>query len=198
MSDPFDARTRSLEPAHHEHVEPDGEPREIGALLQQLQRRARDALLLAPVDARGGPAECRARARAHLGDHQHAALAGDEVELAEAPAVIALENLAALRAQEFGGELLRTLASTLSLREHPCSSRGCAAVSCAGASWSRRSQRPQFAVMQLRPDELAPHPVFGVETQPPGEPVDVDVDGTAVERCGQPPGVEPEGEQAAT
>jgi len=128
VADPLDPRLTCRKIMHHEHVEPDGKPGKVRALLQQLLRGARDAPLLAPVDARGGGAEGGVRAGAHLGDHEHAALASDEVELAQAAAVVALEDLAAVRAQKFRRQILGALAALLSRREQTGPPGACASV----------------------------------------------------------------------
>src|SRR5215831_7473239 len=80
---PLDRGRRPIRIAHHQHVEARRQRSEIGALLQQLIRRARDALLLAAVDAGRRPAVGVARAHAYLGDNQHAICARDDVELTE-------------------------------------------------------------------------------------------------------------------
>ena len=85
MPDPLDPWLGGGKVAHHEHVEPHRKTRQLRSLLQQLLRRARDAPLLAAVDALGCGAKPRVRASAHLGNDEHAALACDEVELAESP-----------------------------------------------------------------------------------------------------------------
>jgi len=70
-------------------------------LLQELVGGACNAPLFAPVDARRRAAEGRARAGAHLGNHQQVRAPRDDVELAEPAQVVAFQDFEALGAQEF-------------------------------------------------------------------------------------------------
>ena len=91
----------------------------VRTLLQKLVGGACDALLFAPVDARRRAAIGGARAGARRGDHQQARAPRDEVELAEPAQVVAPQDLEALRAQEFGGQLFGASSALLSPGEHP-------------------------------------------------------------------------------
>src|SRR5437764_10451279 len=115
---PLDARRGAVRIPHHDDVESHRQLRQLRTLLQELARGAGDAPLFAPVDARRRAAIRGARAGAHLGDHQHARAARDEIELAEPAQVVALQDLEAARAQEFGGQLLGAASALLSSGEH--------------------------------------------------------------------------------
>src|SRR5262249_1526100 len=115
---PVDSGCRSVRIAHHENIEAHWQRSEIGALLQQLARRARDALLLAPVDAGGGTAVGVARARAHLGNDQHASSTRREVDAPEAAPVSARQNPTARGAQKFRRQLFRASPALLLRSRH--------------------------------------------------------------------------------
>src|SRR2546429_5242501 len=96
---PLDARRGAVRIPHYDDVESHRQLRQLRTLLQELARRAGDAPLFAPVDARRRAAIRGARAGAHLGDYQHARAARDEIELAEPAQVVALQDLKAARAR---------------------------------------------------------------------------------------------------
>src|SRR5690242_16258856 len=60
------------------------------------QRDARDLAPLLPVHGLERTAELRAAPAAHLDEHEHVAVARDDVELAELAAIVALDDLHAL------------------------------------------------------------------------------------------------------
>src|SRR5690349_20887606 len=64
-----------------------------------------DASALRRSDAFGGAAEVPGPAHPHLGEDERACLLGDEIDLAEAAAPVALDKPEAGRAQEFGAEV---------------------------------------------------------------------------------------------
>src|SRR5438094_327099 len=160
MLDPLDARRGAVRVPHHDDVEAHRQLRQLRTLLQERSRGACDALLFAPVDARRRAAVGAARTGAHLGDHQHAGAARDEVELAEPAQVVALQDLEAARAQEFGSQLLGASSALLSSGEHRTGQLMSGVIS---QSRPRRRQQPQLAVVQLRPVHLAAHAPLGID-----------------------------------
>ena len=101
MLDPLEARRGAVRIRHHDDIESHRRPRKVRTLLQERCGGAGDALLFAPVDARRRAAEGRARAGAHLGNHQQVRAPRDDVELAEPAQVVAFQDFEALGAQEF-------------------------------------------------------------------------------------------------
>src|SRR6185312_3909862 len=73
---------------------------------EEVARGRFEAQALAPIDARRGAAEARARAQAHLDEHERLALARDEIDLAHARAIVARHELQAFAHEEARGRLL--------------------------------------------------------------------------------------------
>ena len=114
MLDPLDSGCRGIGIGDDDDVEAHRERGEVAPALQQLTRRARDALLFAAIDARGRATVGVGCASAHFGDQQHAAVARDDIEFARTAAKITFEDLTAGRAQELTGERLGTSPALLS------------------------------------------------------------------------------------
>src|SRR5476651_72056 len=106
----FTGFERSLEPdgsaaVERDHIE--AARRLAPKVGEVLPRRGLDARALAPADAFGAAAVLGARAHAHLDEHQRRAIAGDEIDLPQARAVVARDDREALALEEARGGLFR-------------------------------------------------------------------------------------------
>jgi 16S rRNA (cytidine1402-2'-O)-methyltransferase len=88
---------------HEEHVEA---AKRIRPAREVQARRCQEALALRGGDAFRRPAEAGAASHANLGEDQHAAFFGDEVDLAQPAAPVALEQAQACGAHEVGAKSL--------------------------------------------------------------------------------------------
>ncbi len=94
---------------------------ELAAFAHPGGRQAPHLQLLAPVDAEDGALGAEGRAGAaglDLDEDERAAVEGDDVELAEAGASVALDDLPARGGEAGGDEILGGAADSLSLRGH--------------------------------------------------------------------------------
>src|SRR5690606_36979611 len=98
---------------HHDHVEAHAHSRQSLAFLQELLSGTHDAPPLPTIDAGGRAAIRLTRARAHFGNHEHIAVARHDVQLAEASAIVAKQNLEPLFLEELGCDALCSCADVL-------------------------------------------------------------------------------------
>src|SRR5438477_8769344 len=99
IADPLHMPRRTIDEEHVEAAVALGPAREIEP------RRGDQARALRGRDAFGGAAEVAGAAHAHLGKHERALFFGNEVDLAETAAPVALDELEARRAHELGTEV---------------------------------------------------------------------------------------------
>src|SRR6185369_3406409 len=95
----------SRRPVDQEDIEAAGSLRAT----REVEPRRRDqARALRCSDALAGAAEMTGTAHAHFGEDERAVFLGDQIDLAEAAAPVALDQLEAGRAQELGAEVFRS------------------------------------------------------------------------------------------